>query len=246
MTGHFEVIGFKTEDRKDFEQLGIDTADNGVKIDVSGTPFEYRQWRIGNGIELWVAIKNGKEIRCFSPYYSSSKKIEIVIIEEVTDNDCDFCRGYYATRPDSQAAGDMPIIFHMPDSYLTRRKVKHNTLYPVELCGFAENIRYFENEELFNQVSDGFSTDYYIPSGTFSPRDDDKEFKQNPRALLAGRIRGWRRIINPMTEQSFFHLNVDNSFGDLDVIVKTSDIKGELIEGGIIEGRFWFTGKIIL
>lgn len=246
MPNHFENIGFHIQGKEEYRALGDEALEKGKKVLWEDSSFEYYCWAVGKDIELWIALDQEGYIRCFSPYYSSSKIIEMKIVEEVSDNECDYCRGFYAERPDSKSAADMPIIFDMPNSKIVRSIVKLETYQKVELCGFAEEFRYFESIKEFKKFKDRFSPEYYIPCGTFSPRKDDADFKQSAHAILAGLVNTFKRVENVETGNTFYHFTLDNSFGDIDVIVNTSELDRQPKIGGVVNGTFWFTGKVII
>lgn len=244
MVGHFETIGFDTRNEEDFEKLSIQAEKNGEILNIESAPSYYRCWKIGNHIELWVAIEK-EYFQCFSPYYSTGRIIDMRLIYEVEDNNCEFERGYYAEVLDSETASDVPIIFDMPNSMITRKRTELNTVQKVELCGFAERIAYYASEDDFRKVKPRMSSTYYLPCGTFSPRVDDPDFKQSAHAFLAGIIKKVRKETNPITLKTFYHLTIENTLHEMDIVVSSEELSDKVETGAIVDGTFWFTGKIV-
>lgn len=164
--------------------------------------------------------------------------MEIKIVRESTDKSCEFCRGYYV-----QIDGmDIPMIFDAPN-YKIIGHLNLPSVQKVELCAFAESIKFFANETDFdNSHKDTkFSPLYFIPSGTFSP-NNDKNFRENARAMLAGKVKTVQKLKNPVTENIFYRLDIENTIGTITVVAYLKEMIPR--ENAIVEGVFWFTGKI--
>lgn len=241
MPSHLETIGFWDIKNEKFEELSYSVKEKGKEIIVDDT-HRYFQWKCGKGIELWVLLEDNYFI-CFSPYYSSKNHIDMRIVEEISDNPCEGCRGYLGEVLDSSAASDMPIIFDIPDSLITRRKTEYDTIHSVELVGFAEQIKHHKTLEEFQEEKPKYSPEYYIPCGLWSPRDDP-DFKQSAHAFLAGCILKSKTIVNPLTGNKFYHLKINNSLIKLDIVVSSRAIDYRPQRGEIIDGTIWFTGRV--
>lgn len=270
MPSHFTDIGIDARTNEEIRELIKKTIRNGKKIQLDRNN-EYHRWEIGKGIEFWVGFEFNKPLfgkksvknYCYTPYFSSKKYMKVVIENENKDNTCKFCRGYEALLLETPITDFLPIIFDVPNHQVTRSMVENGDEYEVELTAFTEGIRYFDDEDQYYEAQGGgepeevevkgvkitvpnkMASDYYIPTGTFSPKSDP-DFKKTAHGILAGTIIAVVELVNPETSMPFYYLELKSGIGDLGVVVAKDVFQKQPMKGGMIDGSFWFTGKIKL
>src|SRR5262245_8219168 len=80
-------------------------------------------------------------------------------------------------------------------------------------------------------------------TGLFTP---DMESVEAPQAhgILTGRVIDTALRINPVTKSEFLWAKVQTFGGVFDVVADPLIVSGAVVEGGIIHGSFWLSGRL--
>ncbi|MDH5507500.1 MAG: hypothetical protein OEZ02_09795, partial [Anaerolineae bacterium] len=88
-----------------------------------------------------------------------------------------------------------------------------------------------------------FSPESFIPAGTFLFNEDDDT--PYARAVFTGKVLKTAKLTNGHTGRPFYWAHVRTLGGEVDVVADPDVLEGELVEGGIVYGDFWLSGKIV-
>ncbi len=105
---------------------------------------------------------------------------------------------------------------------------------------------YCSEEEYFNaQESDmKFAVESFIPSGLFKP-DGETTTPPVAQAIFSGRIIETKNRTNGHTAKEYFWAKISVLGDEIDVVADPEILKGKLLNGGILSGSFWLTGRVI-
>ena len=156
---------------------------------------------------------------------------------------------------------DCPLIFEVPNYWLVHEWIREEEIYHVGLTAFSEGALFYENAEAFMEASPkniqmrekggdapipvrGYSPNHFIPTDRFSEVYEGSE--PTSTAMFAGAVKDLRLITNEKTKCSFYWMNVETLFGELDVVCSKRGLNAEPHIGGILDGYFYLVGRIHL
>lgn len=242
MAAHLNDLGFLVETDDQLADLARTASETGAAVPAAaGACF---CWAPGEGVEVWVELGPGGEVRACNPHFSGSSKIRVQIIE-MTAGDGNSLHGRihaWAGSGRGTTFAGPPVILELPDMELIRQQVKCPATAWIQIAAFAHAAECFPDEQAFRLWQDGrptpMSPECFIPSGAYAspPR---------PEAAFAGRIEQTHLRTNPVTGRPFHHLRVRTGIGIVDVVADTGSLDGIPIAGGIVQGYFALSGRIV-
>lgn len=143
---------------------------------------------------------------------------------------------------------EYPLIVDMPN-YLEIQRFKFEDLKEIHAVLFAQNFEYFTDEdEFFKKYPKGDNVSVpapgmFIPTGTFSPKNDPK-FKEQAKCWCYGRVIKEEKLENKLTGEYFYHFIMKTYAADYDVVVDVKDVNTKPNIGAIIGGEFWICAII--
>jgi hypothetical protein len=244
---HFNSVGFPVSSQMEFERLLKMAFENGQAV-----PFlngKYVVWEPGEGVQLWVKVKNRVVLGC-SPYYRGEGTLKVEI------------QGFY-TRPEDIATIDgallgnalpvdavhssFPLIVDIPGFEATASRVAPRQTVTLQATAFAREMNCFADSATFSRwqrtqenAPDPESVQFpglSVPSSSgIAPAE----------ARITARVLKARRLTNPITQQSFIVLVIAApGGGTIDVVANPQVASGELLAGGIIQGDFLLSGSVL-
>ena len=114
---------------------------------------------------------------------------------------------------------------------------------------FAEEIEFFPNEDAFwkkypKKEKISFpSPGMFIPTGTFSPKDDP-EYKPHAACWCYGEVISSERLVNKFTDISFWHLVMKTYAASYDIVADINMFDAQPKKGGIVGGKFWICARV--
>lgn len=255
MPSHFTMLGFPAETREEIGSLMYEAARYSDSYDApSGF---YAQFAAGE-VELWIqSVPDGTKRRIvgINPHYSGNSRMLVKVIKTVVDPEFPLDGAFYAwANPpeDETSGGDYPFVFKVPDYEIALAKLTLPAVVTVQIAAFARRLDCFETDESYrewqkgaeNSGEHGLATEAFIPTGLFIAQE--KENKQpTAEALFSGHIEVAELRTNPVTNRQFQYLSVKTFGGTFDIITDPQIVQGQPLVGGVVEGSFWLSGKIL-
>lgn len=213
----------------------------------------YIFWSPGAGIELWVPLNEKWEIVGCSPHFSGSSRIRMRITDLTQDAEIPL-EGSLQAIVESEGYDDLyhPVI-DLPDFDLVRDRWRSLPFTAtVQLAAFAYYLNCFKRDADFyasqEQESLQFAAESFLPIGLFSKLLNPSEAKPmstKATAILAGHVQLIESRVNPATGRSFYYLSVQMRSTAIDMVADPTIVTGELVTGGVIQGTFWLSGRVI-
>ncbi|HWI62161.1 MAG TPA: hypothetical protein VNT75_10015 [Symbiobacteriaceae bacterium] len=242
MAAHLNDLGFLVETDDQLVDLARTASDSGAEVPTAGGACYC--WAPGEGVEVWVELGPRGELRACNPHFSGGSKIRVKISDMIA-GDGNALHGriqaWAGSARGSLFAGP-PLILDLPDMELVRQQVKLPVTAWVQIAAFAHAAECFPDEQAFRLWQEGrptpMSPECFIPSGAFAqpPR---------PEAAFAGRIEQADLRTNPVTGRPFHHLRVKTSIGTVDLVADPESLDGIPMAGGIVQGYFALSGRIV-
>lgn len=247
MANLFAALGFETDSREKFAEQALAVVEAGERIALPGGG-EYRRWSPGAGVELWAQLAGGQVIG-MNPHFAGDARIRAGIAGRFRNPGFSALDGMYQVWPepasDDPESGSTTFAIDAPDFALHER-VRLPLIAPVHVAAFAFELGAFANEEEYMASQTGelkYAAESLLPTGLFA-EDGGASKEPKPEALLSGRVLETEVRINPATGNPFRWARVRTWGGELDVVAEPSLIEGEVVEGGIVRGAFWLSGRV--
>ena len=246
MPSHFSTIGFPVQTQEDMNKFVLTAANAGIKTVADHGV--YIQWQEKNGAELWVQADNEKKIIGVNPHFSGKAKMEVGLVNNVSrKNDSELDGAYYGwadPTDENPQSGVFPFVFDSPNFYLNT--INFLKKVSVQLAGFAHEVTVYKNEEAFQkaQTPPAFAPESFIPSGLFSPGGGETTPPQ-AHAIFTGRVIQSSVLKNSFTKMKYHWALVRTLGGEIDVVIDSSLVNGQINAGNILSGSFWLSGRII-
>ncbi|XOF32520.1 MAG: hypothetical protein ACL93V_10815 [Candidatus Electrothrix sp. YB6] len=250
MSSDLSDIGFDVNNEEAFYEL-IEKAygkATSIKAD-KGTYFLYSD---SSGAELWIQISKANQLVGVTPYYKGTGRRTVCLSENVYRKENELDGAFYSwadpADKDDPESGVYPFVFDVPN---------HNSLgdvllpqdIEIQLSAFAQEVRYYENEEKFEKQQKGeakWASQSFVSSGLFHP-DEKSTPKKPPEAfgIFSGIIKQTEKKKNELTGQEFQWMLVDTLGGEVDVLADLTFFNTEPKVGGVVQGQFWLTGQLL-
>ena len=247
MANLFATLGFDIDTEEKFSAQSLMVAEAGDRIALPGGG-EYRRWSPGAGIELWAQI-TGNQVVGMNPHFAGETTIRAGVSARFRDPGLSALDGMYQVWPepvtDDPETGSTTFVIDAPDFALHSR-LKLPVIAPVQVSAFAFELDAFGSEEAYAESQTGelkYAPESLIPSGMFGA-DMSLADPVRPEAHFTGRVLDSELRINPSTGFPFRWMRVRTWGGEMDVLAEPSLIAGEVVEGGIVAGTFWLSGRV--
>ena len=117
--------------------------------------------------------------------------------------------------------------------------------FNVQLTAFAHDLTLFASEAAYNESQGSepkLATISFFPTGTFVGEGETP----SAHAVFTGHIADWALRRNPATQLDFYWLRVQTLGGVIDVVATPDMLENEPVAGGIAQGSFWLSGRLLL
>jgi hypothetical protein len=243
-------IGFPVGNEDEFHDLIMKVVD--LSREIVCPNGSYLVFSDVSGAELYVQAGRENSIIGINPHFSGKSRRTVFLTNEVerAESELDGAFHGWANATESEA-GDYPFVFDVPDFY-ANGDIQLPKAYSIQLAAFTTGeFEIHESEEAYfqNQESDvKFASQSFIPSGLFNfgAEGGDQDITP-PQAygIFAGIIKDWELKTNEFTGEQFYWFLVDTLGGEVDVVADPILVAENPQNGGIINGQFWLSGKII-
>lgn len=242
MASHFSSIGLPVSSQEEFRDYFEKAYNKGEHIKVSnGT---YLKWKVDTEVELWGQLNNENDAIGMNPHFFGSTRMNVFIKERVENPKDNGLDGSFYAWSGKEEGNGYPFVFDVPD-ICTYNNIKLPQVVVLQLSAFAHEIKGFESEKEYFDTQEGeikFEVESFIPSGLFKP-DGKSTIPPTANAIFSGRITHKR--INTHTGKEYIWAKVSILGNELDVVTDPEIIEGKLVKGGVLNGSFWLTGRIV-
>ena len=203
--------------------------------------------RLQCGAELWVQFENGKhEIKDCTIHFRSANTIRLAVCDIIRQDQSDPLSGKlkcrFMTDAGESDTGEFSAIFDVCNLCLYG-DIKENDLLIAQVAAFSYQITYYHDVATFEARHDKA-----LPINAFASRiDRPSHYDYVPEAasILSGIISRVHHMVNEITGNPFYHLEVCCFDCVIDVVAYPELFYTEPQVGGILQGLFWFSVKII-
>ena len=240
MCNHFSSIGFRIFSRQEFQEL-INKYSKDSKWIPTYFGGAYLYYTTPEGCEIWGQVYPDDKIIGGQPHFNGRSRYRVLI------DDMQYVKGMPLDGQLICATADEDLeamfVVNIPNFRQHAALLTKNSIATLQITAIAEAVHLSKNTSEFSDSGYGsMSPDgSMISSGMFVPDDKDPL----PRAILTGRIKMVKNIINTKTGYSFYSLEISTYGGTMDVVIDPKLLQDEPIEEGIIGGQFYFSGKVI-
>jgi hypothetical protein len=240
-------IGFDFNTDEEFRNLAYQAYERGDRLRVEQGV--YLRWSPGEGAEIWGQLDNEDNFIGLNPHFAGDSVMSVGLtarIERVEGSALDGSfYGWASPNGDNAESGHYPFVFNIPDFRLCD-SVKLPRVVEAQIAAFAHELSAFESDEAYaasQSKEPRFAAESFIPSGLFTP---DKGATEPPQAyaIFTGHVLNTALRINPVTKSEFLWAKVQTYGGVFDVVADPLIVNGAVVEGGIIHGSFWLSGRL--
>ncbi len=250
MASHLSDIGFRAESPEAFVALAERACRVGQHISVAGGV--YCHWDAGEGAELWGQLDLTGRVLGANPHFGGPARMRVGLTERVTAGggsalDGAF-RGWADPPEDDPTRGSYPLLFDAPD-FGTWGGLALPAIVTVQVAAFAHELTAYPSETAFEERATAqprLASESFIPSGLFTPGPNGAP-RDPPQAeaILTGRVLAAEQRVNPAGGQAFWWAQVRTFGGEIDIVADPALVRGTLAVGGVVEGGFWLSGRIV-
>ncbi len=225
--------------------------EEGELVEAGG--FKYLKWEVGERVELWADVKDGKPEMIYRTFYAGEARMKVALMErtprrdEMLSDGAFFCRGK-ACESDGWVAGRNPFIFDAIDFH------RYDTLSlprvtTVQLTAFSFRMTGFEDEEAYDEAhpadDKGYCWDYkhFIPALIVDRERGEGGELQSAHAEVSGYVCDTDIITNPVTGQDFCWARLDTIGGEVDVVCAPDRLNGYLVKDGLAVTNCYLYGR---
>lgn len=210
---------------------------------------EYAIWRDRSGASIWfhlVAAGDGgtQEIVGLTPFYEGKSEVGVKVTGRLArEGDNAFEGGLYAwIAPDADEGdgeGAYPAVLDAVD-FAALAGQELPVAAQAQICGFARELQAFPSEAAYTAAradEAAMAPQAFVPLGLFAAAAQKDGGAPAPASegLITGRVLEHRRLTNVETGLPFHWLLVESFAAIYDVLADPEVVKGEIVEGGIVE-----------
>lgn len=205
-----------------------------------------------SGAEMYLQANPGQELIGFNPHFAGKSRRKVSITAKIERDSSELDGGFKAwaepKEENNPESGEYPFVFDAPD-FRTVGKIKFPQEFEMQLTAFASNeFHIYESEQAYFDSQDSeikFAAKSFVPSGLFSVDENAPHAAPRPFGIFTGEIKEFELKTNSLTGEKFYWFLVETLGGEVDVVADVKLIETEPKIGGILNGQFWLSGKII-
>jgi hypothetical protein len=247
MPSHLSDIGFDLNTEEEFSELAYQAYERGARLRVKQGV--YLHWSPGEGVEIWGQLDHEENFIGLNPHFAGDCVMRVGLTARIERDEASMLdgafHGWASPSGDDAESGWYPFVFDAPDFRLCD-SVKLPSIVEAQIAAFAHELSVFESEEAYySSQSEGpkFAAESFIPAGSFTLDMESVEAPQ-AHAILTGHVLNTALRINPVTKSEFLWAKVQTLGGVFDVVADPLIVNGAVVEGGIIHGLFWLSGRL--
>lgn len=244
---NFSHIGFPIQTQDEFQTLISQAMEVSAPVP-AGDAF-YFLYTDPSGAMLWMQMDENKQFCGVNPHFKGESRRKVQLVESIdrSESPLDGALKAWAMDTNEEALTEAyPFVFDLPD-FKTNEIDSFPKEVEIQLAAFPREFRAFDSEDEFYQ-SQGegatLSAQAFIPTGLFSP-DGQPIHPPQAYGIFTGIIKDARLRTNRMTGAPFFWMMVESLGGEVDVIAEAGIFKQLPQIGGVVQGQFWLSGRIL-
>ena len=252
MASHFSTIGFEVRSHDELQAVAGEAAQRGRVID---TPEgHYIVYAPGGGAELWVQATPGRELCGCNPHFAGTGRVRVGVTNFIPDPDAERApldgglHGWANPPGDSADAGDYPFVVDLPDFAAAAETITPPKVVTMQVAAFAHELKSFADDQTFfasqEEGKPKFAAESFIPTGLFQAAGE-KLPRPAAAAMFTGHVLASEVRTNPMTGRPFHWLSVRTLGGVFDVVADPSILDAVPTVGGVVQGSFWLSGRVL-
>lgn len=248
MIDHFSPIGFLIKSEDHLMEF-LKQAEEDAEV-IPGKRGTYFRWSGSCGAELWLQGDRRNRFIGASPHFSGESQMQIGLASRLKrpyDNALEGAfKAWAEPQREDPTKGVYPFVFDAPD-FAVYTEVKLPSLATAQISAFAEEITIYESPEAFLASQTGehkLAAQSFIPLGLFPGTGQGTE-SADARALFAGHVLHAEEKVNDLSGETFIWALVETLGGTYDVVFPASMIEGPLVEGNVVRGSFWLSGRLL-
>lgn len=245
-------IGFPVSGDEDINEMIISVMKDAQELPCPGG--FYLRFSDESGAQMFLQGNKDQELIGFNPHFDGKSRRKVGLTQAIERDSSPLDGGFHAwanpENDDFESSGEYPFIFDAPD-YRTVGHIDFPGVCEIQLTAFASNdFQIFESEEDYfaSQESEvRLSAKSFVPGGLFS-FGEDEDFDINvvrPIAMFTGEIKEFEIKTNSLTGEKFYHFLVETLGGEIDVVADIKLIPETPKIGGIVNGQFWLSGRLL-
>ena len=240
----FSSIGFNFEVFEDIYKLGKLASDRGERINIPMRGY-YDKLSTESGAELWAQISKDHQGIGLHPAFNGECTIKVKARPFLESSRLSVLDGYYDCWLITSEQ-DYPLLFESPNFYQTALDGS-DIIAEAQVTAFAKEVKIFtdEDERKKDKIWGFWAPQSFVPSGTFSTKENYESFEQQPVAIFSGYIKKVLLKRNEITGNKFYHLIVESLSASYDVVADPALLLSEPQVGNILSGQFYLSGKIV-
>ncbi len=245
-------IGFPVNGDEDINEMIISVMKNAQ--DIACPNGFYLKFSDESGAQIYLQGNKDQELIGFNPHFEGKSRRKVGLTTAIERDSSELDGGFHAwAQPFEEKvidSGEYPFVFDVPD-FRTIGKIDFPKLCEIQLTAFASNdFKNFESEEYFYKSQEDepkLASKSFIPSGLFSFNEDEKADLSiaRPIGIFAGEIKEFELKTNSLTNEKFYWFLIETLGGEVDVVADVKLIENEPKVGGIVNGQFWLSGRLI-
>lgn len=245
MASHFSSLGIKITSKEDFIEHYNRAYNEGERI--ATAMGHYYLLKMGEGVELWGQMDRLNTALGMNPAFNGNGRIKVRVeraIHRDSDTALDGALYGWADPDDNAESGAYPMVFDVPNFCVIEDMQMPQTV-DVQVTALAHELSVYSNEADFDASQTGelkFAAESFIPSGLFG---DEGTSDFEAQAMFTGTVLETAVLTNGMSGLEFVWAKVKTLGGEYDVVADPSLVTDEIVVGGIIQGSFWLTGRIV-
>lgn len=249
VASHFSSIGLTLRSEADMYALANRIGPQAESLATARGA--YFRWSDPSGSEVWLQVSPENELRGMNPHFAGKSTVRVLLTARPDPGSPSSLDGRFhgwadpTPSEDGQPNGAYPFLFDTPDAALQDQLELPATMV-AQIAAFAHEIAAFDSPEAYfaSQTSEmTFASQSFIPSGLFNLSGDDSP--PRAEALFAGHVLEAERRTNQLTETDFIWCLVETLGGVFDVVIDPELLPDVPRVGGVIQGSFWLSGRII-
>lgn len=241
-------IGFPTPDEQSINELIMHVLEVARQVDCPRG--FYLKHTDPSGAEIYLQGNFNQELVGFNPHFVGSSRRRVRIERAVERDSSELDGGFFARAVSDAGDEEYPFVFDVPD-FRTVLIAQYPFDADIQLTAFGSNdFRIFADEAEYDGAQDGetkFASRSFIPVGTFNiAAEDGNEPPPRPIGRFSGEVTAAERRKNEMSGEEFWWMLVETLGGEVDVVIDPRYVPAEPKPGGIVEGTFYLSGRILV
>ncbi len=144
---------------------------------------------------------------------------------------------------------EFPLCIDVEDAFTVEKKDENGNEINrcvIDFALFARDINIFKDED--DYLNSGkrsiMAPESCIPCGTFSPKENDENFKPNATAMINGIVQTAVKLENPLTGGKFWEVEINCLGYKFVAVIAEELVQDEIAPGNVIAGVYWLSGVV--